>query len=159
MTFAQLPTIWFLADAGMPAAGWSEFVAYFTRRGFSCYASASPSAYGLATVQPFTVAVAHRCAPLPVPAAALAILAPATGCLLDLMRRPPALPIWLGVGEQKRVQRLFVQFAVHRLGAAIPYVFQGLGHDLIATPGWERVAHALRLWTQRSHVPGPLTRS
>ena len=159
MTFAQLPRIWFLADAGMPVEGWSQFAAYFTRQGFSCYASAPASAYGLATLQPLTVAVAHRCAPLPVAAAALAILSPGTGCLLDLMQRPPTLPIWLGVGEKMRVQRLFTQFAVHRLNAATPYVFQGLGHDLIAAPGWERVAHALRLWAQRSIVSGPLTRS
>ena len=143
----------------MPAEGWSEFVAYFTRQGFPCYASVSAPAHGLATGRALTVAVAYRRARLPVPASALAILSPAAGCLLDLMRRPSGLAIWLGVGEQMRMQRLFTQLAVHRLGAATPYVFQGLEHDLVDTPGWERVAHALRLWMQRFVVSGPPTHS
>lgn len=159
MTLARLPAILFLADASMPAAAWSPFAAYFTHQGFSCYASSLSSLDEIATLPPPTVVVACRWARLPVPAAALAILSPRTGQLLNLVRRPPDLPIWLGIGEQMRVQRLFAGVAVYRLRDATPYVFRGLGHELIATPGWERVAYALRMWAQRFIVSGPVTRS
>ncbi len=155
------PAIWFVSGE-TPAAGWSGFASYFTQQGFSCYASSSApalaSAPGLHGSPPAVLAVAHRRVRLPLPAAALAVLAPAPGWLISLAWRPPGSPVWLGLGQQATLSRWAAHLALRRLHPGSIHVFEGLGAGLLSTAGWERVAHALRLWTLDLVTSGTLDR-
>ncbi|RME81575.1 MAG: hypothetical protein D6775_13270 [Caldilineae bacterium] len=156
------PSLLFLAPQDARPDRWDHFLAYFRARGYAvCLALADSHgrlqiAAGLqdeSAISPLPPTVADAgAAPfllrgeLTPPIAAL--LAPSLRQLLTLCLTPPPYPMWIALGEQARLWAQLLSFRPN----LTCHLFQGLDADLQQSRGWERVAHALRLWLERTQT-------
>jgi len=168
------PALLFGCGEGGPPEQWSTFVSYFAQRGDPCYATPLPPSSTAAWLPlsgpangqalpatpwsggppPFLIAAARLSqAALSVhprlPLAALALLQPPLSLLPHLIGAA-GLPLWIAIGGVRPLH-------VRLWRAAAPshfhlHPFQGMTTALPGCPGWERIAHALRLWREMRNV-------